>query len=85
MRKQVGYSSYIQPTRATLTWRKVNPMDEEELAKKKGKRPNGARREEMEDNLDFLEEIPPEKVFACAVNLAEINRKLGVVMWKPSL
>ena len=84
VKRQVGYSSYIQPTRATLTWRKVNPMDEEELAKKKGKRQNGNRRDELEDNLDFLEEIPPEKVFACAVNLAEINRKLGVVMWKPS-
>eukprot|EP00092_Neocalanus_flemingeri_P000696 GFUD01000738.1.p1 GENE.GFUD01000738.1~~GFUD01000738.1.p1 ORF type:complete len:204 (+),score=73.33 GFUD01000738.1:631-1242(+) len=84
VRRQVGYSSYIQPTRATLTWRKVNPMDEEELAKKKGKRQNGSRREDLEEDLNFLEEIPPEKVFACAVNLAEINRKLGVVMWKPS-
>jgi len=84
VRRQVGYVSYHQPTRATLTWKKINPLDDDELAKKKGKKQNGARREDMEDHFDFLEEIPPERVFSCAVNLAEINRKLGVVMWKPS-
>ena len=30
-----------------------------------------------------LEDIPPDKMFNCAVSLAEINRKLGLVMWKP--
>ena len=34
--------------------------------------------------LIFLQEIPAEKEFVCAVNLAEINRKLGIVMWSPS-
>ena len=81
VRRQVGYSSFQQQTRATLTWKKE---DDEEMAKKKGKKPNGSKKDEGEENFDFIDEIPPEKVFSCAVSLAEINRKLGVVMWKPS-
>ena len=42
-----------------------------------------ARKEEEEAGEPVLEEIPADKVFPCAVSLAEINRKLGVVMWKP--
>ena len=80
VRRQVGYSSYQQQTRATLTWKKE---DDEEGAKKKGKKPNG-KKDEGEDNYDYIEDIPQEKVFSCAVSLAEINRKLGVVMWKPT-
>ena len=78
-------------------------MDEEDLVKKKGKKPNGSKREECEEAVElylevgynrshlgfvviliFLQEIPAEKEFVCAVNLAEINRKLGIVMWSPS-
>ena len=81
VRRQVGYSSYEQQTRATLTWKKEN---EEDIAKKKSKKSNGSKKEESEEILDYIDEIPPEKVFPCAVSLAEINRKLGVVMWKPS-
>ena len=80
VRRQVGYSSYQQQTRATLTWKKE---DDEEGAKKKGKKPNG-KKDEGEENYDYIEDIPQEKVFSCAVSLAEINRKLGVVMWKPT-
>jgi len=80
VRRQVGYSSFQQQTRATLTWKKE---DDEDLAKKKGKKPNGTKKDEGEENYDYIDEIPPEKVFSCAVSLAEINRKLGVVMWKP--
>lgn len=87
-RQTSGQSCYSQggaggPARAQLSWKKVNPVEEEEREKKKGKKPCGGKKEDSEDSLEFLEEIPPEKVFACAVNLAEINRKLGVVMWKP--
>merc|ERR1711988_1372877 len=35
VRRQVGYSSYEQQTRATLTWKKEN---EEDIAKKRGKK-----------------------------------------------
>ena len=63
-----------------MTWKKE---DDEDLAKKKGKKPNGTKKDEGEENYDYIDEIPPEKVFSCAVSLAEINRKLGVVMWKP--
>ena len=80
VRRQVGYSSFQQQTRATLTWKKE---DDEDLAKKKGKKPNGTKKDEGEENYDYIDEIPPENVFSCAVSLAEINRKLGVVMWKP--
>ena len=67
--------------RATLTWRKG---EEDEAAKKKTKKLNVlARKEEEEAGEPVLEEIPADKVFPCAVSLAEINRKLGVVMWKP--
>jgi len=86
-RRAIGYSSYNPgPTRATLSWRKGGGggVDEDDLGKKKGKKPNGAKREESEETQDlYLEEIPPEKEFVCAVNLAEINRKLGMVMWRP--
>ena len=78
VRRNVGYS--FQQTRATLAWRKE---DDEDLARRKGKKPNGSKKEEVEDTYDYIEEIPPEKVFSCAVGLAEINRKLGIVMWKP--
>lgn len=81
VRRQVGYSPFQQQARATLAWRKE---DDEESAKKKGKKLNGSKKEDGEENYDYIEEIPPEKMFACAVSLAEINRKLGVVMWKPS-
>merc|ERR1712156_242316 len=85
-RRAIGYSSYNPgPTRATLSWRKGGPVDEEDLVKKKGKKPNGSKREECEEAVElYLEEIPAEKEFVCAVNLAEINRKLGIVMWSPS-
>jgi len=84
-RRAIGFSSYSPgPTRATLSWRKGSGVEEDELGRKKGKRPNGAKREESEEAGEvYLEEIPPEKEFVCAVNLAEINRKLGVVMWSP--
>ena len=81
VRRQVGYSSYQQQSRPILAWRKE---EDEETAKKKGKKPNGVKKEESEENYDYIEEIPAERMFACAVSLAEINRKLGVVMWKPS-
>lgn len=84
-RRVIGYSSYNPgPTRATMSWRKGGGGDEDEHGKKKGKRPNGTKREESEEAQElYLEDIPPEKEFVCAVNLAEINRKLGVVMWRP--
>ena len=78
-RRHVGYSSF-QQTRATLAWRKE---DDEEVARRKGKKPNGSKKDEVDDAFDYIEEIPPEKVCSCAIGLAEINRKLGIVMWKP--
>lgn len=84
-----------QHSRATLTWKKGSAIarDEEEATetvhKKKGKRTAGGhppppRKEEVEEAAEpTLDDIPPDKTFACAVTLAEINRKLGVVMWKP--
>lgn len=83
-RRAIGYSSYNPgPTRATLSWKKVGGIEEDDIGKKKGKKPNGTKREESEEAQElYLEEIPPEKEFVCAVNLAEINRKLGVVMWR---
>ena len=78
VRRNVGYS--FQQTRATLAWRKE---DDEDFARRKGKKPNGSKKEEIEETYDYIDEIPPEKVFSCAVGLAEINRKLGIVMWKP--
>lgn len=39
--------------------------------------------ESEEQGEPVLEDIPAEQVFPCAVSLAEINRKLGIVMWKP--
>jgi len=66
--------------RATLTWKK----EEMDLAKKKKKVQVVNKKEEAEEvGEPVLEEIPQDKVFPCAVSLAEINRKLGVVMWKP--
>jgi len=66
--------------RATLTWKK----EEMDIAKKKKKVQVVNKKEEAEEvGEPVLEEIPQEKVFPCAVSLAEINRKLGVVMWKP--
>ncbi|XP_023339400.1 uncharacterized protein LOC111709737 [Eurytemora carolleeae] len=69
--------------RATLTWRKG---EEEDTGKKKKQKP-GAQAPKKEDTEEVgeptLEEIPQDKVFPCAVSLAEINRKLGLVMWKP--
>ena len=78
-RRQGG--SYQQQTRATLSWRKD---EDDDTGKKKVKKQNGAKKEDSEEVYDYIDEIPPEKVFSCAVSLAEINRKLGVVMWKPS-
>ena len=82
-----------QHSRATLTWKKGGAREEEAAAaevayKKKGKRSTAGqppvRKEEVEEAAEpTLEDIPPEKTFTCAVTLAEINRKLGVVMWKP--
>ena len=73
--------------RATLTWQKG-----EEGGKKKGKRTvsHQSKTSVYKDDLDdlaepVLEDIPPEKMFNCAVSLAEINRKLGLVMWKPEV
>lgn len=68
--------------RATLTWKKG---EEDDTAKKKTKKLNvmGRKEETEEVGEPVLEEIPAEKVFPCAVSLAEINRKLGIVMWKP--
>ena len=55
-----------------------------DLAKKKKKVQVVNKKEEAEEvGEPVLEEIPQDKVFPCAVSLAEINRKLGVVMWKP--
>jgi len=43
-----------------------------------------AKKDESDETDEpVLEDIPAEKVFSCAVSLAEINRKLGLVMWKP--
>jgi len=81
VRRQVGFSSFQQQTRATLSWRKE---DDEENAKKKGKKTNGNRKDEVDDAYDYIDEIPSDKLFSCAVSLAEINRKLGIVMWKPT-
>merc|ERR1712176_1154292 len=53
VRRQVGYSSFQQQTRATLTWKKE---DDEEMAKKKGKKPNGSKKDEGEENFDFIDE-----------------------------
>jgi hypothetical protein len=83
-----------QHSRATLTWKKgsSNSREEDEgaetFSKKKGKRTASAqltvRKEEVEEAAEpVLEDIPQDKTFTCAVTLAEINRKLGVVMWKP--
>ena len=57
VRRQVGYSSYQQQPRATLTWKTA---DDEEAAKRKGKKPNG-KKDEGEDNYDYIEDIPQEK------------------------
>jgi len=73
--------------RATLTWQKG-----EEGGKKKVKRSasHQSKNSIYKDDLDelaepVLEDIPQEKMFNCAVSLAEINRKLGLVMWKPEV
>jgi len=67
--------------RATLSWRK----EEDETSKKKIKKTQQqGKKEEVEESPEpILEEIPAHKVFPCAVSLAEINRKLSCVMWKP--
>ncbi len=82
-----------QHSRATLTWKKGAGREEDEMAaessaKKKVKRAAGGpppvRKEEVEEAAEpTLEDIPQDKAFTCAVTLAEINRKLGFVMWKP--
>ena len=36
-----------------------------------------------EDEMTTMEELPSEKILQCQVSLAEINRKLGVVMFQP--
>lgn len=71
--------------RATLTWQKGG-----EGGKKKGKKSHqpSAKNSVYKDDLDdlsepVLEDIPQDKMFNCAVSLAEINRKLGLVMWRP--
>eukprot|EP00088_Acartia_fossae_P027496 TRINITY_DN2824_c0_g1_i10.p1 TRINITY_DN2824_c0_g1~~TRINITY_DN2824_c0_g1_i10.p1 ORF type:complete len:198 (-),score=67.25 TRINITY_DN2824_c0_g1_i10:664-1233(-) len=69
--------------RATLNWQKGG-----ESGKKKGKKSQPAAKIIYKDDLEdmaepVLEDIPPDKMFNCAVSLAEINRKLGLVMWKP--
>ena len=51
--------------------------------KRKVKKSGGKKEEAEEVGEPVLDDIPPEKVFPCAVSLAEINRKLGVVLWKP--
>jgi len=73
--------------RATLNWQKG-----EEGGKKKGKRStqppakNSVYKDDFDDLSEpVLEDIPQEKMFNCAVSLAEINRKLGLVMWRPEI
>jgi len=57
-RRAIGYSSYNPgPTRATLSWRKGGPVDEEDLVKKKGKKPNGSKREECEEAVELYLEV----------------------------
>ena len=68
--------------RATLAWRKEEDGVKRKV--KKGSGGGGGKKEEAEEvGEPVLEDIPTDKVFPCAVSLAEINRKLGVVMWKP--
>jgi len=84
VRRQVSYPAGIQPTRATLTWKKGGEEEEEEAGngKKKRKRPR-EREIDPEEGSNYMEEISSEKVLQCAVNLAEINRRLGIVMRQP--
>merc|ERR1719483_1798169 len=64
-RPMTGYGYIQQTSRATMSWKKTTQQEEDEHGKNKNT--NGARREESEETLDYLEEITPEKVFSCAV------------------
>ena len=66
-----------------MNWQKGN----DESNKRKSKKTQKALyKDDLEDNNEpVLKDIPSEKMFICAVSLAEINRKLGIVMWTPSM
>lgn len=53
--------------------------DEDDRERRRRKRP---RHREHEDAM--MEDLTSEKILQCRVGLAEINRKLGVVMTQPS-
>ena len=36
-----------------------------------------------EEMTTVMDDLPPEKCLKLKISLAEINRKLGVVMWQP--
>ena len=85
MRRQVSYPAGIQPSRATLTWKKGGEDEEEETGKGKKNRKRPREREiDPEEGSNYMEEISSEKVLQCAVHLAEINRRLGIVMHQPA-
>lgn len=43
----------------------------------------GAGQPDPEEEGNIMDELPPEKSLQCQVSLAEINRKLGIVMCQP--
>jgi hypothetical protein len=84
--------------RATLTWKKGQDDDDDERHphdkrnRKRKHRDNkdsiGSIKEDSgndpeEDFTGIFDDLPPEKSLQCQVSLAEINRKLGIVMCQP--
>lgn len=76
-----------QPTRASRTATILKPQDQDYNPKSKELREARAKqrrikKEEIID-VDPLASAPPEKQELAKIILAEINRKLGAVVWKP--
>ena len=68
--------------RATLTWKKGADDEEDERDRRRRKRPRPG--DPDADECHMMEEVTTEKSLQCRVSLAEINRKLGVVMVQPA-
>lgn len=69
--------------RATLTWKKGkagHDDDDDERDRRRRKRP---RNREDDESVHMMDDLSSEKGLQCRVTLAEINRKLGVVMVQP--
>lgn len=58
---------------------------DEDETKTKGKRKKIKKEEEEEDDLTIYSNMTQEKQEHCAIILAELNRKLQVVTWKPPI